>query len=68
MIAATPLVNLPPNPGRSTPKWPKVEEAWEHFFPDVAYIEQHRGADDAVHEAKIVYELYKIGVFTLGKK
>lgn len=47
-------------------KWPKVEEAWKHFFPDVDYIELHRGADDAVHEAKIVYELYKSGVFTLG--
>ena len=35
-------------------KWPKVEEAHKHFFGDVGYIEQHRGADDAFHEADIV--------------
>lgn len=46
-------------------KWPKVEEAHKHFFGDVGYIEQHRGADDAFHEADIVYELYKMGVFKI---
>jgi len=46
-------------------KWPKVEEAWSHFFPNKPYVEQHRGADDAEHEALIVYELYKMGVFKL---
>lgn len=44
-------------------KWPTVEEAWKHFFPDEPYSEKHRGADDALHEARIVYELYKMGVF-----
>lgn len=44
-------------------KWPKVEEAYEHFFPDRSYVEKHRGADDAKHEAEIVYELYKLGLF-----
>ncbi|MDD2999465.1 MAG: hypothetical protein PHV05_10430 [Candidatus Riflebacteria bacterium] len=44
-------------------KWPTVEEAWKHFFPNEPYSEKHRGADDALHEAKIVYELYKMGVF-----
>jgi len=44
-------------------KWPKVQEAWDFFFPDADYIEAHRGADDAEHEALIVYELYKRGVF-----
>ena len=44
----------------------KHVKAWQHFFPGVDYIEQHRGADDAVHEAQIVYELYKLGVFTVG--
>ncbi|WP_027381845.1 exonuclease domain-containing protein [Epilithonimonas caeni] len=47
-------------------KWPKVEEAHKFFFGDVGYIEAHRGADDAFHEADIVYELYKRGVFTLN--
>lgn len=44
-------------------KWPSVEEAWRFFFPDIPYVEKHRGADDAVHEAKIVHALYKRGVF-----
>lgn len=47
-------------------KWPKVEEAHKHFFGDSGYVEQHRGADDAFHEADIVYELFKMGVFQLN--
>ena len=47
-------------------KWPKVEEAHKHFFGDIGYVEQHRGADDAYHEADIVYELFKMGVFQLN--
>ena len=47
-------------------KWPKVEEAHTHFFGNVGYIEQHRGADDAFHEADIVLELFKLGVFKLN--
>lgn len=47
-------------------KWPKVEEAFKHFFGDTGYIEKHRGADDAFHEADIVYELFKMGVFQLN--
>jgi len=65
MLAATPVVNLPPNPGRSTPKWPKVEEAWDFLFGDTGYIESHRALDDARHEAEIVYELYKRGKYSL---
>ena len=37
MLTAAPVVNLPPNPWFSDPKWPKVEEAWEYFFPDEEY-------------------------------
>ena len=44
-------------------KNPKVEEAYKHFYPGEDYIEKHRGADDAHHEAKIVYSLYKMGKF-----
>lgn len=47
-------------------KWPKVQEAYEFFFGQTGYIESHRGADDAFHEADIVYELYKRGIFTLN--
>lgn len=64
MLLATPICKLPAMYGRSGYKWPKVEEAWEHFFgPDTGYVEAHRGLDDAKHEALIVYELYKMGVF-----
>ena len=58
MRVATPICKLP---GRRGFKWPSVEEAWRHFFPDEPYIEAHRGLDDAMHEARIVYELVKLG-------
>jgi hypothetical protein len=48
MLTAAPVVNLPPNPGFRDAKWPKVEEAWEYFFPDTKYIEAHRALDDAL--------------------
>lgn len=57
MYKSTHLVKAKDKRGKT--KSPNVEEAWKHFFPDVPYIEKHRGADDAVHEAKIVHELIK---------
>lgn len=63
MLASVSICNLKTKTGK--PKWPKVEEAWKHFFPEKKYIEKHRGADDAFHEAKIVYELYKMGKFKI---
>ena len=65
MLLSTDICKLPSKNGFSGYKWPTVEEAWKHFFPSVAYCELHRGADDAKHEAAIVYELYKLGVFAL---
>ncbi len=65
MLSSTQIVNLPPNPGFTTPKWPKVEEAWEYFFPEVEYIEAHRALDDAKHEALIVLELFNRGKFVI---
>lgn len=62
MKLSTNIVKLPAKRGYGY-KWPKVEEAWEFFFGDTGYIEQHRGADDAYHEAAIVYELFKMNVF-----
>lgn len=62
MLLSTSICRLHPKRYGSY-KWPKVEEAWKHFFPGVEYVEAHRGADDAFHEAKIVYELYKRGNF-----
>jgi len=46
-------------------KWPKVEEAWNFFFPNTYYKEVHRAADDAFHEAKILYEMYKLDYFQI---
>jgi len=60
MLRATPIVNLPPNPGFTDPKWPSVEEAWAFFFPDRAYTEKHRALDDALHEAEIAYEILRV--------
>lgn len=55
-----------PSPRGNGFKWPKVQEAYDFFFGKTDYIEKHRGADDAFHEAAIVYELYKRGVFKLN--
>lgn len=67
MIAATPVLNLPSVGWRKEPKWPTVQEAWDFFFKDSDYIEEHRALDDAMHEAQIVYELYKMGAYKLPK-
>jgi len=63
MLLSTNICKLPGKKGGY--KWPKVEEVHEHFFGDVGYVEAHRGADDAFHEADIVLELYKRGVFKI---
>ena len=61
MKLATDICRIPGKKGGW--KWPNVEEAYRYFYPGEDYIELHRGADDAYHEAKIVYALYKIGMF-----
>jgi len=62
MLLSTNLVRVPFANGKCC-KWPKVEEAYNFFFPNQEYHEAHRGADDALHEAEIVFELHKRGVF-----
>jgi DNA polymerase-3 subunit epsilon len=62
MKVATDVCKVPSKNGRKGYKWPTVEEAWAYFFPDVPYVEEHRGLDDAIHESRIVYELYKQGL------
>lgn len=47
-------------------KWPKVQEAYDFFFGQTDYVEKHRGADDALHEAEIVYHLYTTGDFKIN--
>lgn len=64
MKLSTNICQLPKKRGGGY-KWPSVEEAHKHFFGDVGYVEQHRGADDAMHEAQIVYKLYQMGIFKL---
>lgn len=65
MILSTDICKLP---GRfDNYKWPKVEEAFKYFYPDIDYTEKHRGLDDAKHEAMIVYALYKLDIFKLAE-
>jgi DNA polymerase III subunit epsilon len=63
MLVATPIINLQPNPGFKDAKWPSVTEAWNYFFGNTGYLEKHRGLDDATHEAILIYEMYKRGIF-----
>jgi DNA polymerase-3 subunit epsilon len=62
MILSTDIVKMP-SPRGFGYKWPKVPEAYQFFFGDTGYEEAHRGADDAMHEAEIVFELYQRGIF-----
>lgn len=65
MALSTPLCKIPSQYPKfhGKYKWPSVEEAWAHFFPKIDYVELHRGADDAIHEALIVNALYQLGEF-----
>jgi DNA polymerase-3 subunit epsilon len=65
MLLSTDICKLPSKFKKGGYKWPRVEEAFEHFFPNVDYTEIHRGGDDALHEADIVYALYKAKAFSL---
>lgn len=64
MKLSTDICKIPKRGGYGY-KWPNFEEAHEHFFGKTDYIEQHRGADDAYYEARLVHELYKLKIFTL---
>lgn len=57
MLVACEVMQLP------NMKWPKVTEAMPYFFPGEEYNEEHRGLQDARDEARIVYELFKRGVY-----
>ncbi len=65
MLTSTNICKIPHYNGRPGNKWPKAQEAWDFFFPNTDFIEAHRAADDAVHEAKILFELIKLGKFPL---
>ncbi len=61
MKICRPIVEAQDKNGRV--KNPNVEEAWVYFFPGDPYKEKHRAADDAMHEAAIIYELFKLGYY-----
>ena len=46
-------------------KNPKMQEAWDNLFPNTDYIEKHRAVDDAIHEAEILFEMYKRGEYKI---
>ena len=46
-------------------KNPKMQEAWDNIFPNTNYTEKHRAVDDAIHEAKILFEMYKRGDYKI---
>ena len=66
MVLMTPICKLPHKNGNNMQsndyKWPTVQESWKYLFPDDYYVEKHRGCDDAMHEALIVYELFNRGL------
>lgn len=64
MIVATNVCKLPSVNGRPGYKWPKVEEAWKVLI-GTEYTERHRGCDDAMHEAQIVWKLIELGHFKI---
>ncbi|MFO7863678.1 MAG: 3'-5' exonuclease [Salinivirgaceae bacterium] len=63
MHTATPVLNLPSNGHYKGPKYPNVEEAYHFLTGKRNFVESHRAADDAMHEAEIAFELYKKGFF-----
>lgn len=79
MMLSIPILKLP-FPPRPSPngfssdftrpenqyKYPSVEESWKYYIPEEPYKESHRAFDDAVHEARIVYEMYKKELFKVN--
>lgn len=61
MLTATNILKIPFLRGIKKFKWPKCQESFEFFFPATSYIEKHRAVDDAIHEAMILYEIFRRG-------
>lgn len=63
MLAATDILKIPsPSRYRGGYKWPKAQEAYDYFFPDLPFTEEHRGLSDARIEAMILTKLIDKGV------
>ncbi len=60
MQASKKYLNLPFANGNRG-KQAKVQEAWDILFPEDPQTETHRGLDDAIMEAKIIYKLQQVG-------
>jgi len=58
---------LPHKNGCGLSKWPSVQEAWDSLFT-APYVEKHRGLDDALHEARIIWELHKKGIYKVDER
>lgn len=63
MVMASPVLKIPGS--YCEYKWPSMQEAWNHYFPGLGYIEQHRAYDDALHEALLIREMYRVGDYIL---
>ena len=62
MLITTDILKIPGRRGGY--KWPKFQEAWNHFFPECTdYREQHRALDDATHEAQLIWKLKQLGYY-----
>jgi len=61
MLTATNILKIPFLRGNKKYKWPNCQESFKFFFPALDYIEKHRAADDAIHEAMILYEIFRRG-------
>ena len=59
MVKATNILKIRRN--RYEYKYPSVKDAWRYYYPRVPYVEKHRAYDDAVHEALIVYKMFRRG-------
>lgn len=68
MIESTNVLKLPSKNGRSGFKWPSAQEAWNYFYPDISYTEEHRALKDAIMEGLIVYKMYKQGFYSITPK
>jgi DNA polymerase-3 subunit epsilon len=65
MIMAAGILKIP---GFGGHKWPTLEEAWEHYFPGLDYIEQHRAFDDALHEALLIRAMHTAGDYNIKEE
>lgn len=63
MKLMTPVCKIPSSFKKNDYKWPTAQESYDFLFPGTGYVEKHRAYDDAHHEAEIVFELIKRGVF-----